>query len=309
MGFLAAILASVLWGAELALMKVMMDRGVPWPVVGVYTYAGSALLVLAYGLARRRIARAQLRAAWPWLVLIGLVGATINAAAIKGIELSDATNAAVIQRTQILFAMLLGWLGLKERVRPADIPAVVAMVAGFLVMQLAGGPPDGETGLETAASERRSAWLIGGLLVLASAFFLALNAMIIKRVARTTRRESIALVNTTIITCAMLGFSTARGAHIGSVWALDSGALAIAVGALAGGSLLLYYFAISHIEIWKVSALQLLTPVTAAALQICFMKRGLSGPQIAGMALILAGATLLIWLHQRRPADDASEPA
>jgi len=310
MGFVAAILSAMLWGTELVLLKVMMDRGVTWPVVGFYTYAGSALLILVYALAKKKVALGRNKAVWPWLLVIGVVGSIINVTGIKGIDLTDPASAAIIQRTQILFAMLLGWLGLKERVHPGDVPAVVAMVAGFLVMQFVGKTPDPDAARETVALGASSR-TVGNLLLLASAFCLALNATIIKRTSRTANREFIALVNTAIITCAMAVFCAAGGGSISSVWDLNCGWIAVAAGALSGTSLLLYYFALSRIQVWKISCLQLLIPVTAAVLQPVILRKGLSAPQIAGMLLIMVGAAVLILLHQRRQtlALDAERPS
>lgn len=299
MGFVAVILSATLWGTELVLLKVMMDRGVPWPVAGFYTYAGAASLILVYGLAKKKVALGQRKAVWPWLVVIGLVGSTINVTGIKGIDLSDPTSAAIIQRTQILFAIFLGWLGLKERVHPGDIPAGIAMIAGFLVMQFIGRTPDPDAAGSTAALVA-SGRIVGNVLLLLSAFCLALNATIIKRVLRSTDGEFIALVNTAIVACTMMVFCIAGGGSIASVWETNCGWLAVAVGVLSGTSLLLYYVALSRIEIWKVSCLQLLIPVTAAVLQPIILRKGISAPQVAGMLLIMFGATVLILLHERR---------
>ena len=299
MGFVAAILSAVLWGTELVLLKVIMDRGVPWPVAGFYTYAGAAVIILIYSLAKNKIAVRQRRTVWLWLLGIGLVGSIINVTTLKGIDLSDPTSAAIIQRTQILFAMLLGWLGLKERVNPGDIPAVVAMVVGFLIIQFLGKTPAPDSP-ETATALGASARIIGNVLLLVSAFCLALNATVIKRISRTVNREFIALVNTAVVTCSMAFFCSVGGASIASVWKLHCGTLAVAVGVLSGAGFLLYYFALSRVEVWKISCLQLLIPVAAAVSQFIVLGQKISASQGVGMLLIMFAAAVLILLHQRR---------
>jgi len=79
--------------------------------------------------------------------------------------------------------------------------------------------------------------------------------------------------------------------------------LAVALGLLAGGCILFYYFALSKLEIWKVSVMQLLIPVTSALFQNLILAEPVTAPQIAGMALIMAGAAVLIFVHQRHLAN------
>ena len=284
-GFLAAIFNAIVWGACAVLAKLAL-RDASWPVVGFLSFAGTSAIQLAWMLLFGRARLQQFAHAYRPLLLIGLVGSVINLLWFVGIDLSDPTSVSIIQRTQILFAILLGWLALRERPRPADLPAVGAMVVGFLVMQLAGG-----------SFEARA---VGNLLVLASAFLLALNSLLIKKLSFTTSVAVISLGNCMLIAFAIGCVCVATGADFSAV-RKPACALAIAAMSLSlTGSFLLYYFALSRLEIWKVSVLLLLVPVTTSVLQSPVLGEKLTPRQIVGMVLIIAGAVVLILIHQRR---------
>ena len=294
MGFAAISLSAVLWGLEYVLMKKMLGL-VAWPAVALVTYSGAFLVLLAWTLLTRSFALPQSRSVLRGLLLIGLIGTSINLCAIKGLQLTTPASVAVIQRMQILFAMLLGWLGLRERVRIADLVPVTAMIGGFLAMHLS---RRGAGGFDARA--------LGNLLVLASAFLLALNALLIKRLAQRLDRQAIAVLNCLIIAAGMAVVCVVTETDLRAVCTPVCAWLALGLALLAGTSLLLYYVALARLEIWKVSTMCLLTPVTSALAQGAILGEALNSRQVAGMTCILAGAAVLIWLHQRRSAVEAS---
>ena len=268
------------------LMKLFMEHASA-PVAAFHMYAVCSVFILFWTLARKRLGWKMLRSGLRWLAVIGLLGSGANLCMFIGVKLSDPTSAAIVQRIQILFAILLGWLALRERPKWGDLPALLAMAAGFVVLQL--------------PLEKLHLATVGNFLVLASAFIIALNALFIKRLARTVPVEVIALVNSCIISLSMAAVAGCAGNDLGV--ALRGGGhrllwIGLVMGFLASGSFLAYYYALERLAIWQVSMTLLVIPVASGALQWTFLDAPVTGRQVAGMVLVSAGAVVLIFLHQ-----------
>ncbi|MFH0965926.1 MAG: DMT family transporter [Planctomycetota bacterium] len=294
MAFVAVILSAVAWGVEFILIRVML-RETSASCATFYTYFATTVLLLLWSLGARRISWRRIRPNLRLLFVIGLVGAFVNIAQFKALDFTDPTSAAVIQRIQILFAIILGWIALRELPRWADLPAMAAMAFGFLALELQRGDI--------------SVVRVGNLMVLGSALGLAVNALLIKKLLRSTTIEMVSTVNSFLIMAWMLVLALAtRGQVLAILHNPKLQYLTLAMGLFAAMSFLLYYFALRELPLWLVSIMLLLIPVTSAILQVFVLKEDLAKGEIAGMLLISAGAAALILLHQRRANRDSAAP-
>jgi len=289
MGWVACLVNAVAWGGELVLMKLFMEHASA-PVAAFHMYAVCSVFLLLHVLVRKRLTRKYLRVGWSRLLLIGFLGSFINLFMFIGVKLSDPTSAAIVQRIQILFAILLGWLALRERPRWGDLPALVGMAAGFIVLQM--------------PLEKLHLATVGNFLVLASAFLIALNALLIKALARAVPVELIALANSCIISLSMVAIAGCAGHDLGVAVRGDGGYLllwiGLGMGFLASASFVAYYYALKKLAIWQVSMTFLMIPVVSGVLQWTFLDAPVTGRQVLGMVLVSAGAVVLILLHQMR---------
>lgn len=94
---------------------------------------GAVLLVIFAIKARGRLAKPFLAMGWSG-VLIAVVMAVSMVAYLFALMLTSVANAMFIVSAAPFFAALLGWLLLKERVRPLTWLAIVAALAGMAVM-------------------------------------------------------------------------------------------------------------------------------------------------------------------------------
>jgi len=136
LSLLAAIAIMVVWGANFAVTKTVLDAiGVgPFLFIRFLTLPllGFALLALVY---RRHLAKSvPLRADWPRFAAAGLVGHTVHVGIVTwGINLSTAFSSSLVLTSGPLFTLLiLALLGV-ERLQPRQVAGTLAAFAGIVL--------------------------------------------------------------------------------------------------------------------------------------------------------------------------------
>ena len=145
LSLVAAIATMVVWGANFAVTKYVLDQiGVgPFLFIRFLTMPllGFALLALVY---RRHLAKAlPRRADWPRFVAAGLIGHTLHVGIVTwGIDLSTAFSSSLVLTSGPIFTLLiLAVLG-AERLRPSQVAGTLAAFGGILIFlwdKFAGG--------------------------------------------------------------------------------------------------------------------------------------------------------------------------
>ena len=256
---------------------------VPSPVVGLGVYVvGVAVLACALSLARRADDLRPPRRHWPSLLVIGVIGFTINASILTGIALSTAAKAAILTRTDTFFAAVIGAIFIGERLRKVAVWALALMFAGaVLAMDIKLG--------ELMPPSRAD------LLFVLAAFCLGLNAVIIKTRLTHLSRFTIAQFNM-LVTLLLFAVLVTVGGHWGEVPRLATarvGALTLICGCLAVGSYVCYYSALRLLQSWEARSFSLLVPVIVGVGSLVFFGEALGATQIAGMVCVVAGALVV----------------
>jgi len=132
----AAIAIMVVWGANFAITKVVLDAiGVgPFLFIRFLTLPllGFALLALVY---RRHLAKSlPRRADWPRFVAAGLIGHTVHVGiVIWGINLSTAFSSSLVLTSGPLFTLLILALMGAERLRARQLAGTLLAFAGIVL--------------------------------------------------------------------------------------------------------------------------------------------------------------------------------
>ena len=229
------------------------------------------------------------RRQWAALVGIGCGGSALGTICFtEAIKLGNPTTAALLQKTQPIFAALLAWLLLREPLGKRFWICLAAALCGAYIVNFGVALPAagiaGESALlAIAAAALWGASTVLGRFVLASVSFSTLTGL---RIA--------------VATPFLIAMGAARGlaVRIDFRQALSLALLALVPGLLA---LLAYYRGLRHARASRAAVAELSFAGTATLLNWIFLGARVSAVQLAGFALLWAA----IFNLNRREEEEA----
>lgn len=291
-------LTALVWGGEYAVLNELTET-LPSVVAMALTFSGAAILtglgrVVRSGPGPQAIAqsppvgRGEPAGRILSLLLIGGISAGIQLCTFTGLSLSTATNVATLSRTDILFTLAISAIAVGSRPVSFQWLGVLTTVGGILVMLWPSIVDFEYSGL-------------GDLLVLLAALLLSINAFIIKRLARSVDRRTIAIVNqlaNVAVAGAVVAIAPSERAPVAvivSVWPY----IAIA-SILVFFFFETYYVALSRLPVWQVRLILLIVPGVSAVGEWILSGATPTLRSIAGMLLVIFGSALVIVFGRRR---------
>jgi len=277
-GVLATLGASAMWAIEPVLAKLSYSTSDFLETSAIRALFAS-LVAMIYVLSGKkrslRVGKKEFSAA----VYVAIVG-TLLADLLYFFALTRAPviNAVLIGHLQPIFIVLLGFAVLRgDRLTRFDYLGILAMiVAGLLVT--------------TGTLSNLYAFRLGSfsdLLLLVAAISWATTAIAMRKYARH--------VNAGVFT--FYRFSIASIAFLIYLMATSSFAISnvyqILVGIVVGVGTILYYEGLRRVKAAQVSALELSTPLFAAALGLLVLGEMITTMQVSGMVLLFPGVYLL----------------
>jgi len=223
------------------------------------------------------------------LLLMGAISIVINLFLFGSLRFTTATNHALLYRLDLIFVVLIGAAWGIERIGWSQLALLPVMLAGVtLVLDVQHFQWQGH--------------FIGDAMAVAAAFGFAVNAFIIRRILRKVDEAATALYNHGISTLGFMGLAwwqnewprAAQAAMSSSAWVRI-----LALGVVTAAVLPLYYAALHRMQVWKLRAWLLLTPVTVALVEWLLWETHLNAWQYLGSLLVLSGLGGLIWLELR----------
>ena len=235
------------------------------------------------------------RSVWVGVAYVGLVGGGLAFALFfEGLSKTSATTAAFVQKSLVVWVIVLAVPLLRERVGPAQWAAVALLVAGAAALN---------GGVGSLRAER------GPALVLAATLLWAVEVVVVKRLVRWLTPATVGLARMGIGTVALLGWLAASGrlaglAHLGPnafAWVLLTGALlAVYVG--------VWFAALAQAQAADVTAVLVFGAFITAALSA--NVQGTRLPNAWGLVPVAAGVVVLaaVWPRSRAaPAEVVSQ--
>lgn len=291
--FLSLLTLSLVWGSYYVANRVSLQSLSPF-FVGLVVRAITFVLLLTLMAFKRRVKELfRVKGILPKLLLIGILGFSLDITAFIGLRLSSAANGAVLLKSDVLFANLITIFFLKERFSYRDWLYTGAILFGVgLVMNI---------DLMHFRFEG-----IGDLFFLLSALFVSLNAFVIKSVqfdrVNPASDNVIAFYNNFVTMCifSVIFFLSDRGSSLSTV--RENSDLIfplIYAGSMQTMIYLLYYFNLRRLPVWLVKITLLLMPVFATILSFLLLKEGLKVIQVFGMIIVLI-CTAGIIVEQKR---------
>ncbi|MBN2138684.1 MAG: DMT family transporter [Sedimentisphaerales bacterium] len=276
---IAAILgASVMWAIEPNLAKLAYETSGPLQT-SAFRAIGVTVTALVYTLLTNRgnlkVTRKQLSVLC-YIAIVGtLVADLLYFFALKSVPV---VNAVVIGHMQPIWVVLIAYFVLKEdKLTKYDYLGILVMlVAGTLVAT-------------RTAENLRSLKLgtTGDLLVLAATVAWATTGIAMRKYLRRLNAGVITFYRFAIASIVFVTYLSLASKIV------LAGIYQVLVGLTVGVGTILYYEGLKRIKAAQVSALELSTPLFAAALSFLIIKETVTMMQIFGIAMLIAGVILL----------------
>jgi drug/metabolite transporter (DMT)-like permease len=292
-------LLALIWGASFMLIKIA-DRELA-PATLILGRLGSATLLLAAIAVVQlgpRETLAELRGAWRWLVVVGLVNTAIPFWLLSwGETRIDSGLASIIQGAVPIFNALLAFAFFREA-RVTGL-RLVGLAVGFVgVALLVGAQPQGK--------------LLAALAVVAMALCYAIGTLLAGRHLRGTPPLVVALASTGVSTVAALPPGIAQAPS--GMWQGET-VMAILVLGFVGTAIayLLFFALIQRAGANYATLVTYLVPPIALAYGAIFLDESFGATAFVALALVLVGVALAtgsVRLASRRAGRaEAREPA
>ena len=276
-GIIAALAASMLFGAGTPLAKLLLEQATPW-LLAALLYLGSGLGLWLLRRVRRAPAVHLAPGEWRWLVGAILSGGVIAPVLLMtGLAAMPASGAALLLNAEGVLTALLAWFAFKENFDRRIALGMLAIVAGAVVLSW---PADG-------AAEFASLW--PALAVLAACLGWAVDNNLTRKVALSdaswiAMTKGLAAGATNLVVALSLG-----AAWPGAVSVLG----AAVVGFLSyGASLTLFVVALRHLGTARTGAYFSVAPFFGALLALTLLDEPLTMNLLLGGALMAVGIVL-----------------
>jgi len=239
----------------------------------------------------------EVRCVLPKLILIGILGFSLDITAFLGLQLSTASNAAILLKADVLFTNFISIFLLKQKFTKVDWLLTLFILLGTLLV----------INIDFTKFKLNG---IGDFLFILSALFVALNGFIIKSVQNDPRvkvRDSTVAFYNNLIT-----FSIFVIVFILFERKIDQKTISehpmlivslIYTGIMQTLIYILYYYNLRILPVWIVRITLLLMPVFASFIGFFLLGELLSGLQIIGMIIVLLSTMGIILVQKNKKAD------
>jgi drug/metabolite transporter (DMT)-like permease len=224
---------------------------------------------------------------WVGLVVIGVIGGSVPFVLFfEGLARAGSTDAAFLQKTLVLWVVLLAVPLLRERIGPLHVAAIGLLLWGQAALQ--GGVH--QLGLGSAEG-----------MILAATLLWSVEIVVAKRLLGSLSALTVGAARMGIGVVALIGYSVARG-YAGDLAALGPSAWGwvLATGVILAAYVATWYAALARAQAVDVTAVLVFGAVVTAMLNTGFQGAAL-GSQVLGLVLVTVGAGAAATLALRRP--------
>ncbi|WP_448375049.1 DMT family transporter [Fervidobacterium sp.] len=280
----------VIWGSYYISNKFALSVfGVVFNGVFIRTFVLFLMLFLG-AINKRNSELLRVKHIFVRLVLIGLLGFALDITAFLGFKYSTASKGAVLLRTDVLFSTLISaFLGQVPGI--IDIVSMILMLLGVALV---------------SGSDNLLKFGYGDVFFLLSAFFISLNAFVIRSVQEDKRNPGsdfvIAFYNN-FFTLVFFSLFSINSLKLELISNSQSIGVNIATAGLVVGSVcqyliyVVYYKNLRIFPVWLVRTSLLFMPVYVL-LVMSFFGESVNARQLIGVLIILFGAFLLTISNQ-----------
>jgi drug/metabolite transporter (DMT)-like permease len=221
------------------------------------------------------------KVSWKTLLSIGIIGGGIAFwLFFEGLKLTTAGRAAFLHKTLPIYALILAFFFLRERISKKQLIAMIIMLGGLIFLELDNLSP----GMR-----------IGDLLVLGAAILWAIENTISKKAMINNESNWVVTFSRMFFGSIVLFAIILLMGKADLLFALTNQQIVYIL--VSGGLLFLYvltwYWGLKHINLSKASTILLLAPVISLILGFVWLNEKILLLQIIGSLLILVGAFIV----------------
>ena len=122
------------WAGNSIIGRAVRDS-IPPATLAAFRWSGATVLLLPFALRPFGADLPKLRASWPMVLLLGLLGvALFNTLLYAGLQHTTATNALLIQAATAPLVLLTGWMLFRDRPTGVQMLATLLSIAGVLLV-------------------------------------------------------------------------------------------------------------------------------------------------------------------------------
>jgi len=250
-------------------------------------FIGITFLIISFYISKHNNKKFK-QTSWKNLLVIGILGGSFAFwLFFSGLKLTLGSRAAFLHKTFPIYAIILAFIFLKEKITKQQLIAMGIMISGLIIMQL-----------PKISGEIR----LGDFLVLAATVLWAIENVISKKVM--SNKESNWIVTFSrmffgsLILFAII-FLTGKTNLLFSLTTQQIIYIAIS-GSLLFLYVLTWYWGLKFINLSKASTILLLAPVVSLILGVLWLKESISISQLIGSGLILIGAYFIILVKSEK---------
>lgn len=295
-------LACVFWAGNMTVGRALRDQIGPGLIVTLRGALSLVLLLLLTRLLRRGAEEPPLRRDFWRLCFMAATGvAGYQGLLYLGLRYTDAINAALMNATGPLVAMLMAWAALGTPIRTVHWLGALASLVGVAVI-MAGGSFDRLWSVEFNLGDLA---ILGGVLMWAG-YSVAGRVVMRERSALSVTTVTSALSLLMVAPWGLWEWHSAAPQFTPMVWA----GLAY-IGAFVGvGALLAWNYGVKTLGPAEAMAFMNMTPIYAVLASTLLLHEPMRGHQIAGAVLVLGGSLLAAlgpqWARRRAAARPAT---
>jgi len=231
---------------------------------------------------------------WKALLSIGIIGGGFAFwLFFAGLKLTLGSRAAFLHKTLPIYALILGFIFLKEKITKRQLTALGIMLLGLFIMEFT-----------KLSAEIRA----GDFLILGATILWAIENTISKK-AMLNKESNWVVTFSRMFFGSLLLFSIIfLTGKIGLLLSLTSEQLTyIAIsGALLFTYVLTWYWGLKYINLSKASTILLLSPVISLILAVAWLGEQITLTQAMGSLLILIGAYFIIGIKSEKRTTHSS---
>ncbi len=298
--YLNVVLLAFIWGTLYA-AQGYANINIGAYTTGVFTFLLCLVLLTIHLIATKKFGDLfTVKKLWPKLLLIGIVGFSVNFTNFFGFQLGDAQTGAFILKIDVLMVNIVSVLLLKEKFSKKDWFYSLIMFIGVLMI----------VGVNFA----EMTFNFGDLFFVASAILLTWNtfniAGVLKQAKVPISQMTVAYYNVLIMTTLFttMFFATNSIADIGVAFSSTGIIIALVVAGLTQyGLFVTYYKALAELPAWIVKVILLLIPVITMVITFFIYGTVPTSTALIGCGIVLISAFGIIREQQVKASKEKAK--
>lgn len=227
------------------------------------------------------------KVSWKYLLAIGIIGGGIAFLLFfTGLDYTTSGRAAFLHKTLPLYATVLAFIFLKEKVGRKQLTALVLMLIGTLVLYSATINP----------AELWSNPQFGDMLIILATIFWGIEVVIARKAMLLKETNFVVTFGRMFFGALVLFGAVLLFGKLDLILTLTAGQWfnLLASTAILFGYVLTFYWSLKYINVSKASTILLLAPVITLILGVTFLGEPAPLLQLVGSAIILIGAAFIV---------------